>query len=457
MKRTILYFCLVSGFLYSLGVLPTAAAPRLAAAPTIFDVTPTMVYNQTDSEIAITGVGFVDTPVVTLNGSNLQPIVLSNVQFFSNTQIQATVPAGTAEGSYNVIVYNPDGGQSNTLAQAVTIVRPGDAQMSGWIKTNPISDTRTAFQTVIAANNLYIIGGCAQSSPGMAITSVIRGTIGSDGTLGAWQTMAPLNKARCSFTAVTANGYIYVIGGAIGIGFPTETSIERSQINPDGSLSAWEVIGDLPEIRFNAGAVVVNNFLYVMDGWAGWSSSDPPADTIRAPITADGALGAWSTVQPTAGKSQAAVSFNAFIFALNSDGTIERSVVEADGSLAPWVYVPATMVNHPYGALAVLRGNLVVIGGMGGTSPNTYTLTNVERASIHTDGSLDAWAFAPSLLAGRASFATATSDTFLYAVGGNADTEGRATIEFTAAATAATDKPYALYLPIVSHPSSSEE
>jgi hypothetical protein len=131
MKRSILFFGLLSGLLYWIGVLPTYATPRLATAPTIFDVTPNIVYNNIDSEISITGVGFVDTPVVTLNVSNLQPIVLGNVQLLSNVDLKATVPAGTDEGIYNVIVYNPDGGQSNTLLQGVTIVRPGDAQMSG--------------------------------------------------------------------------------------------------------------------------------------------------------------------------------------------------------------------------------------------------------------------------------------------------------------------------------------
>jgi N-acetylneuraminic acid mutarotase len=118
----------------------------------------------------------------------------------------------------------------------------------------------------------------------MAMGSVMRAMIGSDGGLSSWQTMEPLTIARCCFTAVAANGYIYVIGGAMGPGFPSEASIERSKINPDGSLSAWEVIGYLPEVRYNAAAVVVNNYLYVMDGWASWSSENPPADTIQAPI-----------------------------------------------------------------------------------------------------------------------------------------------------------------------------
>jgi hypothetical protein len=163
-------------------------------------------------------------------------------------------------------------------------------------------------------------------------------------------------------------------------------------------------------------------------------------------LAPDGSLGSWSTVTPTAGKSRAAVSFHSFIFALNSDGTIERSAVESDGSLAPWVYVPATTINHRSGALAVLNNNLVILGGIGGTSPDHYTLTSVERASIHADGSLDPWSFAPSMLSGRSGFSTVTSGNFIYAVGSSVGVEDGESIEFMQTKAAMS---HSLYFPIV--------
>lgn len=416
MKRMVCLFILFCTPLYGIGTLPVYAAPSLAVAPTIFAVTPSIVYNSVDAEISIMGVGFVDPPLVVLTTHDLPPVVLQHAHFSSSTLLMATIPAATTQGIYDLTVYNPDGGQSNTLSSALTILRRGDAYMSSWSETTPLTEGRVEFAAVATTGNLYVIGG-ATGSGGMAVNSVLRASIGADGQIGAWQSTSPLNIARCMFRAVTSGQYIYAIGGGMGVGFPTESSIERSTINPDGSLGPWEIIGNLPEIRFNAAAVIANDYLYVMDGWASWSSNNPPPDTIRAQITAGG-IGPWVPVAATAGRSEYAVSWGSFVFVLNDDGSIERSAVHNDGSLDAWAYVPATQDNHANGGLAVFNGGLVALGGLGGAYPDQYGRNSVERAAIQPDGSLGAWERASSMLHNRAAFPAVSSGGQIYAIGG---------------------------------------
>jgi hypothetical protein len=445
MRRLLLFVALIGGLFGAIGALPVAAEPQPATTPTIFAVSPGRVNNNVDSVITITGVGFAATPVVTLNSRDQAPIVLNDIEFISNVRIRATVPAETVEGIYDVIVYNPDGGESNRLADALMVVRPGDGELSDWMETLAILDGRVEPGAVAVGDQLYLIGGCPSNST-LAVRSVLQATIGTDGMLGAWQTTAALRNARCAVSTVVHGEYIYVIGGAIASGIPAEKSIERSRVNADGTLGQWELVGQLPEVRFSAAAVVVDDYLYVMDGWASWSSENPPADSIRAQIAADGSLGGWEVVAATAGESQMAVRHNEFIFVLNGDGSIERSRVQADGSLAPWVYVPATQVAHQRGALAVLDGTLLVLGGIRGTYPNQYMIVHVEKAALAEDGTLGAWSFAPSMLNARATFPVATAGNRLYAIGGSLYPEDVRAIEVIQKTVAMTER---LYLPLM--------
>ncbi len=130
---------------------------------------------------------------------------------------------------------------------------------------------------------------------------------------------------------------------------------------------------------------------------------------------------------------------------LNDDGTIERTRMNPDGSLEPWIAVAPTRINHRGGALAVFQGSLVVLGGSGGLPPNTYSLTSVERADIRSDGSLGPWTPAPSLLMSRSGFPAVTWNRWLYVLGGTGTPfPGDQPMEFSGWAL-----PPRLYMPLI--------
>ncbi len=99
--------------------------------------------------------------------------------------------------------------------------------------------------------------------------------------------------------------YLYAAGGAIAVGIPAERGIEWARVAPDGTLGPWELIGELPEVRYGSVGVVVGDYFFIMDSFTYIEGS---RDTIRSRIAPDGTLGPWVPVAPTRGRSTAAAS-----------------------------------------------------------------------------------------------------------------------------------------------------
>ncbi len=412
MHRYVILALVLSLAVAGAGLASAQPPTPVLAGPVVLQVTPSRVYNTAASEVTIRGSGFVATPVVTLTLGDQAPIMLSQVRFIDYATLIVTIPADTPEGAYVVTVYNPDGSSHHTGPAGLTVVRPGDQRMRAWVETTPLPGGRFAFAAVATAGNVYVIGGFLG---GASDQTVVRATIEPNGHLGPWQGVGQLNRSRGAIVGVVSGEYIYVIGGAIGAGLPTERSIERARVAPDGTPGPWELIGELPEVRYGAAGAVVGEYLFIMDGIT--SGGNASMDTIRARIAPDGTLGPWVPVAPTSGRSTAAASYGSAIYVINDDGTIERTRMNPDGSLEPWVPVAPTGINHRGGALAVFQGSLLVLGGSGGVYPNTYSLTSVERADIRADGSLGPWTSAPSLLTSRSGFSVVASSEWLYAIG----------------------------------------
>jgi hypothetical protein len=313
--------------------------------------------------------------------------------------------------------------------------------MSGWSETTPLDGSRTNFATVAAAGNLYVLGGFSLGT-GMSQRLVQRAAINPDGSLGPWLPASPMVTARGDFRAVAWGDYIYAIGASMGAGLPIDGGIERARVNPDGSLDPWEPVQSTAYMPSRMAAVVVRDYLFVMDGLGG-------PRVLRAHFAADGSLEQWEMMADTAGQSETAAASGPFIYALNEDGSIERSALRPEGTLEPWVGVASTNDTHRYGALAVLDGYLYVLGGEVGNSPNAYTLTSVERATINPDGSLGPWERAPSLRSGHSFFSAGVWEHTLYA-SGEGYSGGARVVEFSRARPAnLTER---LYLPTLGAP-----
>gem|GEM_PF-4172536 len=127
----------------------------------------------------------------------------------------------------------------------------------------PMKVARYAAQAFVHGPYLYAVGGGDNSSSPIALASVERAPINTNGTLGPWDdaSVPDLNVRRRGFALVKANGYVWVLGGsgataAVG-------TVERATLNPDGSIGSWQIVGEGPAQSY-IGAVVQGNCIYVV-------------------------------------------------------------------------------------------------------------------------------------------------------------------------------------------------
>jgi hypothetical protein len=146
----------------------------------------------------------------------------------------------------------------------------------------------------------YYVPAIAQVAPPVAAAH--------DGSVVNWTSRLNLPAPRFGAAAVHAGGYVYVIGGASftsdgssGAVGESVNTVFAAKINDDGSLGAFGVVAALNSTRMFAGAYVQNRTIYVFGGYGGGNRLNDWAarNTIeRTFVNPDGTLDAW-TVLPT--------------------------------------------------------------------------------------------------------------------------------------------------------------
>jgi hypothetical protein len=224
-----------------------------------------------------------------------------------------------------------------------------------------------------------------------------------DQTNGA-RAMPSLVGPRVTHAALKVKDFVYVVGGEDGTG-TTLVSVEAARINADGSLGPFATVSGAalatPRKYVQNAAVVVGGYIYVVGGA---NAAMPLASIERAPINADGSLGAFAAV--------------------------------------PNVQLVHARQNH---AVAVIGSSLVVIGGSVTTSP--YFLDSVEAAPILPDGSLGAFAEVGHLQTARESHNAVVVGKTLYVLGGDATFGGVPAIASIETATIAGDGTLGTFAP----------
>ncbi len=388
----------------------TSPLDASASPPSITAVLPDKAYNWQAVTITITGTNFASTPTITLNN-----IPLLDVTFIGTSTLTATVPANLPNSSYTIIVTNPDT-QSASLADAFTVLVSGDGTLDWWQTTTSMSTAREGHAVVAVNNYLYAMGGYA----GGCISSVERAQINPDGSLGVWQIATPMTTPRYRLAAVAVGNYIYAIGGSDCVSSDYGlTSVERTTVNPDGTLSSWQTMASTVIPRSRVAAVTANGYLYAIGGY---NSSSYLTSVERSLINPDGSLGPWTLTNPTnrARSDHAAVAVGGYLYALGGDGSpalysVERAAVSADGSIGSWQEVGGMVENRRHFAAVAMGGYIYALGGDSGA----YGSNSVERATIYPNGYVywEMWPIHP-MTTPRPGLAAVVANGFIYALGG---------------------------------------
>lgn len=114
----------------------------------------------------------------------------------------------------------------------------------------------------------------------------------ANGTLGAWQTLAPLPHERANFCATVVGSYVVAIGGNYpsDAGFTKLDEIAVARFHDDGSLDAWKVAGHMPSPVTECTAGASGDTLYVIDGI--YDDASKEGHVFTADLASDGTLGA---------------------------------------------------------------------------------------------------------------------------------------------------------------------
>jgi hypothetical protein len=201
---------------------------------------------------------------------------------------------------------------------------------------------------VLADHHVVLTGGKPRRAKEQT-ASVLFSTIGPDGALSPWREGAPLPAPRFHHTSVLARGFVFVLGGLDDSATSTAT-VFRAPLAADGSVGAWAEARPLPATRSHHASFVSGEWIYVLGGLRGNPTNDDAtnlADVARAHVEADGSLGPWTAATPLdAPLATHAVTLEdgyAYVFGgMEEDVTrrVRRARVEADGGLGPWE--PAT-------------------------------------------------------------------------------------------------------------------
>jgi N-acetylneuraminic acid mutarotase len=287
------------------------------------------------------------------------------------------LPVGTTNNTsvtYNGYVYviggYTNGGISDTTYYAQL---NSDGTVGTWNTSPSVLPQAVATATSVVYNGyVYVIGGRNTNN---YTNTVYYAKLNSDGTVGTWNTSAStLPQVDATATSVTYNGYVYVMGGyAGGIGGHYDLdAVYYAKLNSDGTVGTWNTSPSvLPQAAHYATAISDNGYAYVMGGS---TFSGTALDAVYyAKLNSDGTVGTWNTspsVLPQATDSATAVLNDDYVYIMggeNSSGrtnAIYYAKLNSDGTVGTWNTNTNNLPQGAPGANAVAyNGYLYVLGG----------------------------------------------------------------------------------------------
>ncbi len=148
------------------------------------------------------------------------------------------------------------------------------------------------FQT---KNKIYVIGGYKEYTSLYASKYIYSANLNND-ILSSWQRENDFPISIIGPAFCQTQNYAYILGGLDypdGITPQYLDKIYRAQINEDGTMSDWSLIGTLPNTLYTK-TVIIGNYIYIIGGQGiGNSQTAYTSNIYKALINEDGSLGTW--------------------------------------------------------------------------------------------------------------------------------------------------------------------
>jgi N-acetylneuraminic acid mutarotase len=281
----------------------------------------------------------------------------------------------------------------------------------------PVGRDYNHSHAAFVGDTLFMIGGF-DVSVGLETAKVYRATV-TGGDLGAWTETMPLPAARALSDIVTIDQRMYVVGGANFGG--AQPSVYIADATLAGDITSWSATTELPVALKAHGVVTANGYLYAIGG--GDMNNIRRAEVYVAPVQANGSLGTWqaTTSLPSPRANLCAITAGGYLYAIGGDdvtiqstATVYVASLDPDtGSVGPWS-VTTAMPAPRQGFSALTDGNHIYV--IGGDTPAVGS--QVLHSRIGTDGTLGPWETNEPLLVPHFRHSAAMANGLLFVLGG---------------------------------------
>lgn len=335
-------------------------------------------------------------------------------------------------------VQNASGGSllkvDTTGAGNVTVFENDSAAIAPWVTGQSLPAAAFGAATVSANGFIYTMGGTTTPG-GAAVTSVYSTKIAADGSLSAWTTTTALPAARYEAASVVSNGYVYAIGGESG--GVAQTSVYISKLNGDGTVGTWRNSNNvLPAARTSASAIVANGYIYVIGGSSGGVAQ---STVYYAKLNPDGEVGTWATTTGLPGVREGAVAniANGYLYVISGStgsggwqSTAYYAKINVNGTLGTWATTTALPSTLMQATSVIANGYIYVLGGTtGGAGRST-----IYAAPLNPSGTIGAWStLSRTLVAKRYNHTSVVANGYVYYMGGSDDTSAQSTVYYASA------------------------
>ena len=276
------------------------------------------------------------------------------------------------------------GGNAAGNAQASVFVADinSDGSLGTFRSTINLPAGRRRHTSWVVNDYIFVAGG---SNPGF--DTVYSGHVADNGSVESWTLNANLMPGKRFYHASTLiNDYAYVIGGYNELSTPTNT-VFYAKVNTDGSTDPWQTNAyALPTPIQGASAFSANGYLYVAGGAT--SSGIPQNLIYYAKVNDNGSIGQWQTTAnalPANKLYHAMTTYNGTAYMLGGDsgslaGGVTSDTYTLDLSIPPnWSssILPRAAKGHIYSGS---------VAAQDGITPLSYTL---KTGSLPAGMSLD--------------------------------------------------------------------
>ena len=153
-----------------------------------------------------------------------------------------------------------------------------DGTIATWYPGGKLDRARTHFAISFSHGFVFVTGGIGTlpTTPSPTLKDVQRGTIEPDGTIDQWTQMTPMPAGICTHSSFVYGGWLYVAGGIDDNG--QTAVVRRAPIDDDGTLGSWETAAPLPIARGHVHQLPIeNDRVYSVSGATDYSLNSTSA------------------------------------------------------------------------------------------------------------------------------------------------------------------------------------